>query len=436
MVKRVLMIAYHFPPLHGSSGIQRTLKFSQYLSDYGWLPTVLTAHPRAYAHTGDDQLRDIPAEVHVERAFALDTGRHLSFKGRYLRVMATPDRYASWWLGAIPAGLRLIRNLKPDVIWSTYPIATAHLIGMTLHRLTGIPWVADMRDPMTDNFNSDNAMRRRAFDWIERKTVENCNRVVCTTPGAVRAYQERFPHVPSERFMLIANGYDESNFVGAEHLAQAPQPTQGRPVTLVHSGIIYPAERNPTAFFQALAMLRDQGRISAATLQVVLRATVHDEYVEALTAEHGVGDIVKIAPRIGYQHALGEMLSADALLILQGSSCNHQIPAKLYEYLRARRPVLALTDHRGDTATTLRAAGVDTIASLDSKDEIAEALMHFLDLVGRTAAPLATSAVVAANSRHALTGQLALVLDELAIEADVQRGKIQRRQAASSSKAP
>lgn len=436
MVKRVLMIAFHFPPMRGSSGIQRTLKFSQYLGDYGWLPTVLTAHPRAYANTGDDQLGDIPPEVHVERAFVLDTCRHLSIRQRYLRIMAIPDRWASWWIGAVPAGLRLVRKLKPDVIWSTYPIATAHLIGMTLHRLTGIPWVADMRDPMTDEINPVNPMRRRAFEWIERKTIENCNRVVCTTPGAVRTYQARFPHVPAERFTLISNGYDESNFSGAEDHALALQPAAGRPVTLVHSGIIYPAERNPTAFFEALSMLKQQGRIDAGSLQVLLRATVHDDYVEALAAEHGIADIVKTAPRIAYREALAEMLSADALLILQGSNCNHQIPAKLYEYLRARRPVLALTDHNGDTAATLRAAGVDTIASLDSKEEIAAELMRFLGLLEQETAPLATPAAVAANSRHALTGQLGRVLDELASEAELKRATVQGRQAGSSSKAP
>ena len=436
MVKRVLMIAYHFPPMHGSSGIQRTLKFSQYLGEYGWLPTVLSAHPRSYPQTGTHQLGDIPPEVHVERAFALDTGKHLSFRKRYLRIMAVPDRYSSWWIGAVPAGLRLVRRMKPDVIWSTYPIATAHLIGMTLHRLTGILWVADMRDPMTDPLNPSNPMLRRVFEWIEKKTIEQCSRVVCTTPGAVRAYQERFPHVPAERFTLIPNGYDESNFAGAQVHAQDVAPLAGRPVTLVHSGIIYPAERNPTAFFMALSMLKAQGRISAASVQVLLRATVHDEYVEALASEHGISDLIKIAPRIAYGEALAEMLSADALLILQGANCNHQIPAKLYEYLRAGRPVLALTDHQGDTAMTLRAAGVDTIASLDSKDEIAAELLRFLELLKQDATPLASPAAVAAYSRRALTGQLGLVLDALVGEAGLAGATSQRRQAASSSKAP
>lgn len=138
MVKRVLMIAYHYPPLRGSSGIQRTLKFSRYLSEHDWRPVVLSAHPRAYASTSNDQLAEIPKEVPVHRAFALDTSRHLAIKGRYLGALALPDRWVSWWFGAVVSGLRLIRRYRPEIIWSTYPIATAHLIALCLHRITGI----------------------------------------------------------------------------------------------------------------------------------------------------------------------------------------------------------------------------------------------------------------------------------------------------------
>src|ERR1700752_1992126 len=98
-MKQVLMIAFHYPPMRGSSGIQRTLRFSRYLPEYGWQPLILTAHPRAYPAIGDESLREIPPDVLVRRAFALDTARHLAFRGSYLRWMALPDRWVSWWLG-------------------------------------------------------------------------------------------------------------------------------------------------------------------------------------------------------------------------------------------------------------------------------------------------------------------------------------------------
>jgi len=95
-MKRVLMIAYHYPPLRGSSGIQRTLAFSRYLREYGWQAIVLTAHPRAYPETGEDQLGDVPVDVPVYRAFALDASRHLSVRGAYPKLIALPDRWSSW----------------------------------------------------------------------------------------------------------------------------------------------------------------------------------------------------------------------------------------------------------------------------------------------------------------------------------------------------
>src|SRR5688500_12090283 len=189
MVKRVLMIAFHYPPMRGSSSIQRTLKFSQYLTEYGWKPIVLTAHPRAYSSTSNDQLGDISDEVAVYRAFALDTSRHLSLKGRYPALLALPDRWVSWFLGAVPMGLYLIKKYKPEIIWSTYPVATAHLVAYNLRRLTGIPWVADLRDPMTDVGYPPDPVTRRMYQWIEKKTIACCTRAVLTTPGAVEDYK-------------------------------------------------------------------------------------------------------------------------------------------------------------------------------------------------------------------------------------------------------
>ena len=116
-MNKVLMIAFHYPPYCGGSGIQRTLKFSRYLPDHGWQPIILTASPRAYSQVGYDQVNEIPAGVSVTRAFALDTTQHLSIRGSYLRWMALPDRWISWWLGAVAGGLRVIRKHRPEVIW-------------------------------------------------------------------------------------------------------------------------------------------------------------------------------------------------------------------------------------------------------------------------------------------------------------------------------
>src|SRR5699024_4679460 len=249
MVKRILMIAYHFPPASGSSGLQRTLSFSHHLPAHGWQPIVLSVHPRAYERCRDDQIADIGAETLVHRAFGLDTARHLAIKGRYSQLLALPDRWVSWWLGAIPVGLRLIHRYRPHVLWSTYPIATAHLIGLTLQRLSGLPWVADFRDSMTEDNYPSNPRVRRAYRAIETATVRGCTRAIFTAPGAVEMYTQRYPERSEKTWNLIENGYEESIF---DTLSLASSASPRRPLQLVHSGVVYPNERDPRAFFDAL----------------------------------------------------------------------------------------------------------------------------------------------------------------------------------------
>ena len=413
VVKRVLMVAYHFPPMNVSSGIQRTLRFSQYLPEFGWEPVVLTAHPRAYPRVSAASVPDALPNLHVRRAFALDAARHLAVRGRYSRLLCLPDRWWSWWLGAVPAGLALIHKLKPDVLWSTYPIATAHLIGYTLHRLTGIPWVADFRDPMAQDDYPTDPLGHRAFEWIEYRTLKHCARAVFTAPGALRLYAERYPDIPRERLAVIENGYDESAFAGAEQ-ALDPGGSKSGPLVLLHSGTIYLSERDPRPFFGALAELRGNGRIQPSELKVVLRATGCDDHLRELIKRLEIEDVVTLEPAVPYQAALAEMLAADGLLVLQAANCNYQVPAKLYEYLRARRPILALTDPAGDTAAVLRDAGIDTIAPLDSQEEISRLLVRFLELLRQQRGPVAEEAKIAAASRRARTIELVKILDAVA----------------------
>ncbi|HEY6571929.1 MAG TPA: glycosyltransferase, partial [Candidatus Eisenbacteria bacterium] len=394
-------------------GIQRTLAFSRDLREFGWHPIVLSANPRAYPGSGPDQLSDIPADVPVYRPFALDASRHLSILGRYPKALSLPDRWSSWALGAAPAGWGIIRRHRPDAIWSTYPISTAHLIGLWLHRMSGLPWIADFRDSMTEAHFPPDATVRRVRQDLERKTVEQAARAVFTTPGACRMYAERYPGLPADRWAVIPNGYDEGPFRDAERSEPAPR-AGGGPTVLVHSGLLYPLERDPRPFFDALGALRRRGVIAPETLQIVLRASGFDDQYRPMLRERGIEDIVRLDPPLGYRAALAELLAADGLLLFQAASCNHQIPAKLYEYLRAGRPIFAMTDSRGDTARVLLDAGVDSVAPRDSADRIAEGLTRFLDAARRGAAPVPGPEVVERYSRRARARELAALLDTVA----------------------
>lgn len=401
---KVLMIAFHYPPLRGSSGILRTLKFSRYLPAYGWQPIVLTAHPRAYPQTGDDQLREIPPEITVERAFALDSGRHLSVRGRYPRWLALPDRWISWWFGAVLAGLRLIRRHRPKVIWSTYPIATAHLVGLTLARISGLPWVADFRDSMTEENYPHDRTTWKTYRWIERKTVQSAGHCIFTAESTRRMYLQRYPQLRSEQGLVILNGYDEEDF---REIMQKPGSSKLR---LLHAGLVYPQERDPRPFFRAVSRLKREGAIHAGGLRVDLRAAGSEEYYFGLLQELGIQDFIHLLPALPYQEALQDCADADGLLLFQGSSCNHQIPAKVYEYFRLQKPILALTSEEGDTAAILRECGGATIADMEDENEIHQKTPSFLRKLRDRSHPLPDHQKVQQYSRQQQAGELATLL--------------------------
>lgn len=411
MTKSVLMIAYHFPPIRHSSGIQRTLKFATYLRDYGWQPIILSVNPIAYPETGNDQLKDIPKDVPVYRAFALDTVRHLSFKGKYPFFLGNPDRWKTWVPFAIRLGKKIVKKHNPAALWSTYPIPSAHVIGAALKRHSNLPWVADFRDQMIEPGFPPNPIRYAKYEKIEKRTIQESDAAVFTTPGTVRVYTERYPTYSSEKWHLIENGYDEENFARASK--RPPSKRNDNEIVLVHAGILYPRERDPTHFFDALSELKQENYFVDKSVQVILRATGHDEYYAPILEEKGISDIVMLAPGIAYEDALTEMMSADGLLLFQAQGCNNQIPAKIYEYMRAQRPLLALTDPIGDTATVTNTANAGIVAPLDRVNDIKSAMQEFIRQIQENSYSVAAMSDVAKYSRQHGAKKLASILDLL-----------------------
>lgn len=380
MAKRILYIAYHFPPIQVSSGVHRTLAFTRYLAGQGNNVTVLTVNSKAYISAAEHNQKLIPENVNVIRAYARDTARHYAFKGRYLGAMALPDRWQSWIIGGVISGLKHIKQQRPDVIVSTYPIASAHIIGYLLHKITGVPWIADFRDPMLQVDYPHGKALRTIFGWVERKAVKHCKHIIFTSPGAVELYRQRYPQVADSVWQIMPNGYDETMFRLAETAKPATEQASAKAnqLTLLHSGTIYPSERDPSHFFSAVAAFKKRYPHLAANLRVKLRSTGHDDIFRPALEQHGIADIVQLLPALNYVDAVEEMLTVDALLLMQADNCNYQIPAKAYEYIRAKKPILALTDPAGDTAGLIKKTQVALIAPLNDATAIENALHELL----------------------------------------------------------
>ncbi|HEU0196475.1 MAG TPA: hypothetical protein VFQ88_04555 [Nevskiaceae bacterium] len=406
---KVLMVAFYFPPGTMGSGHLRTLGFARYLPASGWQPLILSARAMAYPRTSPVMPGTIPPGCVVQRALAFDAGRHFALAGKYPGFIARPDRWASWWPAAVWHGLRLIRRHRVNAIWSTYPIMTAHHIAYTLARLSGLPWIADFRDPVSGSIagtsHSAAASQRR---W-ERRVVDAAARVVFTTPSALRDCAVHYPNAEAQgRLSVIGNGYDESAFAD---LPRPPPLGPGRPLVLVHSGLLYRDGRDPLPFFAALAQLRDARAIGAASVRIVLRASGSESVFRQALEQFQLTGMVTLAPPVGNREALLEQARADGLLLFQGARFNRQIPAKLYEYLRIGRPILALVDAHGDTAAALHEAGAPDGVAIDDVGAIVAGLSQFIGALRNGTAQTVKPGVVARYARSAGAARLAGLLD-------------------------
>jgi glycosyltransferase involved in cell wall biosynthesis len=375
--KKILMVAFHFPPQAGSSGLQRTLNFVKHMPSLGWQPTVLTANESAYEKTESGLDMSIPAGMHIARSFAFDTARHFSISGKYLQLMAIPDRWISWLLGGFATGQAIIRKEKPLLIWTTYPIATANLIGGQLSRIFNLPWIADFRDPMiiSDTYPSA-PLERWAKHHVEAFTIRNADRCVFTTERSAELYKNRYPFA-ADKCVVIPNGYDNDAFEGiTPDRYGAPAET----LLILHSGTIYPKERDPTTFFKAVAKLIDNGEVIKEKLVIRFRASHNEKQIMEIANICGLKDIVVVTPPLPYREAIAEMAGADILLVFQGSEFNTQIPAKIYEYLRTGSVIFGILDPKGDTAAELRKLAGVSHANIACQEDIAKNLKEIINI--------------------------------------------------------
>jgi hypothetical protein len=224
-------------------------------------------------------------------------------------------------------------------------------------------------------------------------------------------YQTRYPLAESQ-MRVVENGYDEESFA-LKVAPKSPSSSSSSPFILLHSGLVYPSERDPSQLFEALSQLQQSGQLNPLGFRLRFRASGHENMLRDLGVQYGVSELIELMPAIAYRDALEEMMTVDALLVMQASNCNAQIPAKIYEYLRAKKPILGLTDPAGDTAWVLKNAGINTLARLDSTVEIVKQLPEFLHQVRMGWSALPHPHAVHQASRRKRSESMVMLLNEM-----------------------
>jgi glycosyltransferase involved in cell wall biosynthesis len=393
--------------------VLRTLKFSRYLADYGWRVTVLTLRRDAYSVTDEKLEAQIPESVRVFRTGFLHTKRHLAIKGRYPAILAVPDAWIGWYPWAVAEGRRICDGDPPDVVFSTSPPATAHLIARAIARRANVPHVIDFRDPWHEE--PPEPGMPAVVNWfaprLERKVVGSAAHVVTSTAELRDVLRARYADQRA-KITAIANGYDEADFAALP--AGAPKDS-GR-LVVAHAGNINQDFRDPCPLLEAVARASARGELDPS--KVLFRfigggAYADSERLKRCIDETGLTGSVEFVTRIPYDEALRELAKADLLLLLQASEdTTSLVPAKLYEYLRAMRPVLALV-LPGATTEVLAQTGGGWVANPRDPDELERAIAGIYDdwRSGALRNRHARLEALQQFDRRRLTGKLAEIFD-------------------------
>jgi glycosyltransferase involved in cell wall biosynthesis len=417
----VLFVAFFFPPL-GGGGVQRSLKFVRYLPAHGWQPRVVTAEAN-YWMRDESLLEEIPPGTPVRRV-PFGGRRLIGLGGRggtrsraatrllrgLSRLALVPDAYVGWSRRAAGAAADEISRHPCALIFTTSSPDSAHLLGRRVKRATGLPWVADFRDPWTGrlSYAPPTLLHHRLHLSLERACLREADAVVVTTPETRDDFRQRHPGLPAGKFHVIANGYDEDDFTVASALREAGEgdwiPAGGFPV--LHAGQLN-LDRSLTPYLDGLRLFR--ARPGAGEATTFLLGPCYDAHRGEVEAA-GLGDVVHFLPGRTHRDAVAAMLSARVLLLLEQDSDRGRLvlPGKAFEYLRAGRPILAVVPRGGAAARFVRETGAGLAVDPSRPAEIADALARLL-AAGWAAS--ASPVPPARYERRVLAAELAALFD-------------------------
>jgi glycosyltransferase involved in cell wall biosynthesis len=427
-IRRVLVIAYYFPPM-GLSGVQRTLKFVKYFPQYGWQPTVLTVEPRGYIAKDASLLQELnPEEVRIVRTGAAGPGKLVSkkevvalphermrkFLSRVSDTIFVPDNKIGWKNTAIDRGAELHRDTPFDLIFATAPPFTSFLVGEGLKARINVPLVLDYRDPWVDYpFKFYPTPIHRAMNVaLERKALRASSHVVTTNRRVKEILLDRYRFLTYHDVDIVPQGFDPEDFeVVRENFQTNAGGGRSSPrlkkMRVTYAGIFW-EDRIPDHYLQALhELFKEQPRLRGR-IESVFIGTFRKEN-RRIVDRLGLQDVVTIYDYLPHRECVRELLQSDVLWMILGDDLG--TPGKVYEYIGARKAILGCVPEGYMRSTIQEANG--KVVNPDDVQGIKKALSEFYDLFERHLLPVPPDEVVQKHNRSALTRSLVKVFESL-----------------------
>jgi len=440
-MKKVLIISYFFPPL-GGGGVFRTLKFVKYLPCFGWMPVVVTVKNPDYHIFDPDLLKEIPKEVRVirtnsfeptkiykflrsfysrvksyfrtsnigEEKFDLENTLKLSAAVKFDSFFFVPDNKIGWLPFTLFNLIGQVRKDKIDVLYSSSPPFTSHLIGFFMKLIWRKPWVADMRDLWALNPYSKppTGVHRKISSYLEYKILKSANKVITVSDPLCARLKETYPSVNPGKFQVITNGYDREDFLSeVRH--------ENKKFSIGHVGSLY-AGQTPLHFLQALGLLKKEKANLLKNMAVTFLGGTdrnNRKILEKLVQNFQLQDVVIRKQAVSHREAIDHMLRFDVLLLIIGRENKGCLTGKLFEYLAAQKPILALTED-GPARKLIQESQSGVAVDPEDIGRIKEAILNYYERYQKGNLEVQSKTeVVTRFERKRLTQQLANILDAL-----------------------
>lgn len=405
--KKVLVIASHYPPNQRVGGVIRIAKIVKYLSIDLWEPIIVTTNMAKDEIENDDLFREVGDIGQVYRLPQLDLRtlfhgmkqmRQVLYRlvnprasrkkndagqmsglaaGQGLRpplssLFLVPDHLVLWALLASAWSVFIGWTKDIDVVYATSPLQSGLLVGYVVKKICKIPLIVEMRDPWTTNpFFIKRAFRILDYleEVIEHQVLLSADRIVVINIYFIDPIIKKYPDLSREKFSIIPNGFDEDDF-------NEIIPMTNKKLTIVHAGQFY-LGRSGLPFLQAFSKVVAKHSWAMEKWQVRLVGS-GEEYRNAIN-DLGIAESVEIVGTVPHSLALRHIVSGDILLLIPGEGFS-TLTGKVFEYMAAKRPILALAED-GAAARLISRLGIGWVIPPDNIDAIAESLSLFMERI-------------------------------------------------------